>query len=137
MADIRMETEAFQLASLENRRTLLTERELTMLDKITGQLIQHHGKLTPEKVLELIDLCDRTIASRKVRANNGDINIGDRVVTHVFVCGRAIPMSRGRVVSMGSDRASATVNIADGCGGAAWNVVYPTSHLSKEEADNG
>lgn len=66
-----------------------------------------------------------------------DLHIGDRVVTHVFVCGKAVPMSRGRIISMSSDGASATVNIAHGCGGAPWNIVYATSHLSREEANNG
>lgn len=65
--NIREETEAFQRGALEDRRERLTDKQRAFLEKIEAQIIAAHGSVTQEHVLQLIDLCDRTLAREGVR----------------------------------------------------------------------
>jgi hypothetical protein len=60
-----------------------------------------------------------------------NIQVGDMVMTTVFVMGKQTPVQKGRVVKMTEDKSVSGVDIMSHHGGAPWIVFEATESLQK------
>ena len=77
------------------------------------------------------ELLARTIHQAAGEVGVGEIKVGDKVETCVYVCNERIPVRTGYVVGMSPDGSICDVDIASHCGCAPWIVKEATTHLLK------